>query len=107
MTAPDFVSRAAWADVYRDSHRPTSAWHFADIEIDHPDLNAACFGFPRLAHGQPASQGTSQDCVVNKLEEFEAELKDSAASAAERFPGVQLPGPLCRRSAPAAPRLGS
>src|SRR6516165_2848343 len=47
LTAPDFASRATWADKYRNDHRETAAWHFIDIEIDHPDIAAACFGFPK------------------------------------------------------------
>src|SRR5277367_6162974 len=46
LTAPDFASRATWADKYRNGHRETANWHFVDIEIDHPDLKAACSGFP-------------------------------------------------------------
>src|SRR6202030_4291252 len=48
LTAPDFASRATWADKYRTAHRETAAWHFVDIEIDEPDLAAACFHFPAL-----------------------------------------------------------
>ena len=85
LTAPDFASRATWADKYREGHRETAAWHFVDIEIDHPDLKAACFGSPTLAAGQPASQGPAQDCVVDKIDEFAAELRSPATPAAERL----------------------
>lgn len=85
LTAPDFADRATWADRYRTSHRETAAWHFVDIEIDNPDLASACFGFPKLAPGQPASAGPAQDCVVNKIEEFERELADPATAAPERL----------------------
>ncbi len=54
LTAPDFVSRATWADRWRDSDRngakirynATEAWHFVDVELTAPDLAAACLGFP-------------------------------------------------------------
>jgi hypothetical protein len=85
LTAPDFASRATWADKYRESHRETAAWHFVDIEIDHPDLAAACFGFPPLAPGRLASLGPAQDCVVDKIEEFAAELRNPATPPAERL----------------------
>ena len=85
LTAPDFASRATWADKYRESHRETAAWHFVDIEIDHPDLAAACFGFPPLAPGQLASLGPARDCVVDKIEEFAAELRNPATPRAERL----------------------
>jgi hypothetical protein len=83
LTPPDFASRATWADKYRNGHRETAAWHFVDIEIDHPDLGAACFGFP--AASQPASAGLAQDCVVDKIEEFESELASKSTPAAERL----------------------
>jgi S1/P1 Nuclease len=85
LTAGDFASRATWADKYRNSHRETAAWHFVDIEIDQPDLERACFGFPVLLPGQWASQGPAQDCVVNKIDEFAAELKKPSTPAAERI----------------------
>jgi hypothetical protein len=85
LTAGDFADRATWADKYRKAHRETAAWHFVDIEIDQPDLADACFGFPTLPPGQWASQGPAQDCVVNKIDEFAAELKDPSTPAAERI----------------------
>jgi len=85
LTAPDFASRATWADKYRSAHRETAAWHFVDIEIDQPDLQHACFGFPSLPPKQWASQGPAQDCVVNKIDEFAAELKNPSTPAAERL----------------------
>jgi hypothetical protein len=84
LTPPDFAHRATWADKYRNSHRETAAWHFVDIEIGNPDLGAACFGFPGLA-GRPASAGPAQDCVVNKVDEFEAELSSPSTPPAERL----------------------
>ena len=84
LTRPDFASRATWADKYRNAHRETAAWHFVDIEIDNPDLNAACFDFPPSPPGA-ASLGPAQDCVVNKIEEFTAELGSAAATPAERL----------------------
>jgi hypothetical protein len=83
LTKPDMLSRATWADVYRGAgHRETAEWHFVDIELDHPDLAAACFAFPPA--GGPASAGPAEDCVVNKVDEFEAELSDPATRQLER-----------------------
>lgn len=90
LTAPDFASRASWADRYRNTHRETSAWHYVDMEIDHPDLTAACFDFPALHDGQAASAGPVQDCIVNKITEFEAELRDPATSPAERLMALKF-----------------
>jgi S1/P1 Nuclease len=85
LTAGDFASRATWADKYRNAHRETAAWHFVDIEIDQPDLKDACFGFPISPPGQWASQGPAQDCVVNKIDQFAAELKSPSTPPAERL----------------------
>jgi hypothetical protein len=90
LTAPDFASRATWADAYRQSHRETAPWHFVDIEVDNPDLSAACFGFPMLMPGQLASQGPVNDCIVDKLNEFEAELADPATPTAERLMALKF-----------------
>ena len=86
LTEPDIASRATWADKYRDSDRHTSqeryrltrAWHFVDIELDHPDLAAACYGHPPSA--VPASLGPAQACVVDRIEAFMAELRNSRPS---------------------------
>jgi hypothetical protein len=85
LTAGDFASRATWADKYRNAHRETAAWHFVDIEIDRPDLKDACYGFPTSPPKAWASQGPAQDCVVNKIDEFAAELKNPSTPAAERI----------------------
>jgi hypothetical protein len=83
LTAHDLLSESTWADQYRSGHPQTGAWHFVDIELDHPDLQGGCFGFP--GSGPVASQGPAQDCVVNKIMEFTAELADPATAAPERL----------------------
>ena len=83
LTAPDMGSRATWADAWRGAgHRETASWHFVDIELAAPDLHSACFGFPAPAN--PASAGPAQDCVVDKVREFSAELASSATPQSER-----------------------
>jgi len=83
LTPADFGARASWADAYRRDHKETTEWHFVDTELDHPDLSAACYGFPAVA--ALASQGPAQDCVVNKINQFSAELASPATSPAERL----------------------
>lgn len=83
LTAPDLGARASWADAWRKDHRETTEWHFVDIELDHPDLMAACFGFP--ASATPASAGPEKDCVVGRLNAFEKELADPMTDPAERL----------------------
>ena len=92
LTKPDFVSRATWADKYRDSDRNTTKvrytathqWHFVDIETDGGTLQQACFGRPPLPAGTPASQGPADACAVDKLEQFRQELGDPSTPAAEK-----------------------
>ncbi|MBY0253292.1 MAG: S1/P1 nuclease [Methylobacterium organophilum] len=93
LTAPDFVSRTTWADRWRDSDRnggkvrynATEAWHFVDIELTKPDLSAACFGFPTPPSDAPSSAGPAQDCVLDKVKQFAAELADPGQPQAERI----------------------
>lgn len=83
LTTPDLGARASWADAWRKDHRQTTEWHFVDVELDHPDLAQACFGFP--ASATPASAGPEKDCVVGRLNAFEAELADPKTDPAERL----------------------
>jgi len=88
---------ATWADKYRDSDRNTTKvhynqthnWHYVDLELSGPDLKAACFGQPPLGH-KVASKGPVQDCVVDKIDEFAAELKKSKTSKQERRYALQF-----------------
>ena len=85
LTAPDMLARATWADAWRGAgHRETATWHFVDQELGHPDLSSACFGKPTL-NGTPASAGPAQDCVVDKIDEFQAELASPSTPPAERL----------------------
>jgi len=71
LTAPDMASRAAWADVWRNSHRETAPWHFTDIEIDGSNTaDAAC---------------ANDDCLTRRLALFEAQLSSKESSQADRI----------------------
>jgi hypothetical protein len=91
LTAPDFVSRTTWADRWRDSDRnstkirytATQQWHFVDVELAAPDIAQACAG-PALPAGIPASDGPAQDCVLDKVQQFAAELADPSTTQPER-----------------------
>ena len=83
LTTPDLGARASWADAWRKEHRETTEWHFVDIELDHPDLAGACFGFPTSA--TPASIGPEKGCVIGRLDAFEAELADPKTDPTERL----------------------
>jgi S1/P1 Nuclease len=98
LTPKDIAHEATWADKYRDSdrdsskrrYRSTRDWHFVDLEIDGPDLNRACFGRPRLPPGADASVGPADDCVVDKIDEFFAELKNPNTEEQERRLALQF-----------------
>jgi hypothetical protein len=93
LTGHDIASEATWADKYRDSDRDTPKiryqatwrWHFVDIELMQPDLAAACFGHPPPPPGVPAWKGPPHACVVDKIDQFAAELGDPATGASEQL----------------------
>jgi S1/P1 Nuclease len=92
------ASEATWADRYRDSDRDTSAlryrqtrqWHYVDLELGAPDMERACFAHPALPPGTPASAGPAADCVVDKIDQFEAELANPGTSSDERRLALQF-----------------
>jgi hypothetical protein len=95
LTANTMIdSEATWADKFRDSssaHRTqTAKWHFVDLEIAAPNLTSACFGRPALPAGALASNGPASDCVVDKIEELQAELLSSATTATELREALQF-----------------
>jgi hypothetical protein len=98
LTATDIAHEATWADKYRDSdrnstgvrYRRTRNWHFVDLEMDGPDLNRACFGRPGPFPGSPASLGPARDCIVDKIEEFSAELASPTTGDEERRLALQF-----------------
>jgi hypothetical protein len=87
LTDRDIASRATWADAFRESspeaRNATRQWHFVDIDFQKADMEAACFGNPRV-EGLP-SEGAPDDCVVNKIEEFKAALANSEMPVKERI----------------------
>ncbi len=84
LTQHDIASEATWADKYRNKHRETASWHFVDLEITDPDFNTACNGRKPLPAGTLASNGPP-DCVVDKINQFSAELADPKTDAEERL----------------------
>lgn len=59
LTSHDFLSEATWDDRFRDSDRnstkvrflATRQWHFTDIEVSAPNIDAACFAHPQIPVG--------------------------------------------------------
>ena len=89
LTTHDIAAEATWADKLRNSdtslRQTTSQWHFIDIEIGNPDIDRACHGHPAIPAGMPASLGPARDCIVDKIQEFAAELADPATGAEEQI----------------------
>jgi hypothetical protein len=98
LTTTDVGAEATWADKFRDSDRNTTKvhytqtreWHFVDIELADGDLAAACFNHPPLPAGTTASDGPPKACVVDKIDQFLAELRDPATPAPERLLALQF-----------------
>jgi hypothetical protein len=61
-----------------------------DIEISAPDLDAACFNHPTIAPNTAASDGPAADCVVDKIQEFSAELADPKTDLEEQVVALKF-----------------
>ena len=90
LTDHDIADEATWADHLRSAdpdgaRRRTRQWHFVDIELRAPSLDAACFGHPKLPPGTFASLGPAQACLVDKIDQFAAELANPATPPDERL----------------------
>ena len=66
-------------------YQATRLWHFVDIELTEPNLASACFGHPPLPTGIRASNGPPRVCVVDKVDQFAAELASPATADSERL----------------------
>ena len=93
-TKTDIAGEAIWADALRDKSPEgrvaTWKWHHVKLNPDNPDLNKACFGRPALQAMMPASHGPQDDCIVDKIEQFEKELREPGTSAPERLMALQF-----------------
>jgi hypothetical protein len=98
LAAHDIASAATWADRYRDSDRNESRqhydqtwrWHFVNIELGDPNLDTACFAHSPLPPGILASNGPAQACIVDKVEQFAAELADPRTDPDERVVALKF-----------------
>ncbi len=95
LTAHNIAAAATWADRFRDAdlngaRQNTRQWHFVDLELAAPDLDQACFGHPPVPPGTPASNGPARDCVVDKIDQFEAELATPTTDGSERIVALKF-----------------
>jgi hypothetical protein len=71
---------ASWADDYRQDHRETAPWHYVNIPA-----NALTYDRMRDCPAPPGKpDAVWRDCAVDRILEFEAELKDSATDPKEK-----------------------
>ncbi|MBV8737678.1 MAG: hypothetical protein JO007_10540, partial [Alphaproteobacteria bacterium] len=92
-TAHDIASEATWADkIKSDSElrQRTSKWHFVDIELSNPNIDQACFNRPPLPAGTVASDGPANDCILDKIDEFTAELASPTTDPEERVVALKF-----------------
>ena len=73
ILGPDstMASVSSWADQVRRQRPETGPWHYIDIPIDKP-------------HRDMARDCPKGDCVTQKIEDFEATLRDVNAPAQQR-----------------------
>ncbi|MBV9018060.1 MAG: hypothetical protein JO058_20620 [Alphaproteobacteria bacterium] len=94
LTKTDIASEATWADILRDRSQEarfaTSNWHAVRLRPDSPDISAACSGHKPLPEGYPASHGPQDNCVVDKILQFERELQNPDTSSGEKLAAVQF-----------------
>jgi len=96
LTGNDIAAQSTWADEYRDSDRngariryhQTFRWHFINLDLDRPNFEAACFG--DVALSGPAATGPDTECIVNKIDQFERELRDPHSDPHERLRALQF-----------------
>ncbi len=94
LTKTDIASQATWADVLRDKSPEarfgTTVWHATRFKPDNPDIAAACFGRKPLPPGYPASRGPQDNCSVDKIQQFVAELKNPETTSFQRLAALQF-----------------
>jgi nuclease S1 len=94
FTKTDIASEATWPDVLteksEEARYATTPWHSARLKPDNPDLAAACFGRKPLPEGYPASHGPRENCVVDKVTQFEAELQNPDTAPGEQVAALQF-----------------
>lgn len=85
----DLQTASNWAHAQTgetpERRQATLQWHYAAIQVARPNIPAACFGQKPLPKGRLASEGPAEDCIIDKIDQFAAELADRSAPAAERL----------------------
>jgi hypothetical protein len=89
QTKNDIAGEATWVDVLRDKSEEarlaTAGWHATRLKPDNPDAGAACYNHRPLPEGYPASRGPHENCSIDKVEQFRAELASPETTSFERL----------------------
>jgi nuclease S1 len=72
-TGETIADASTWADSYRSQHRETGPWHYIDIPLDEQKYD------PKWS-----KDDAKDGCVVDKIYEFAAILKDKSKPVEER-----------------------
>lgn len=94
LTKTDIADEATWPDVLREKSEEardaTTPWHATRLKADKPDIASACYHHTPLPAGYPASHGPRDNCSVDKVLQFEAELRSPATSSFERVAALRF-----------------
>ena len=98
LTSSSLADQATWADKYRDSDRNTTRrryeqtreWHYVNIQLADGNIARPCFAHPALPAGTPASGGPGHACIIDKIEQFAAELGNPDTPRSERLLALQF-----------------
>src|SRR2546428_13460967 len=59
-------------------YNATGTWHFANSEIADGNIASACNHHPKLPAGTTASTGPAKAFLLDKIDQFIAELRDAS-----------------------------
>jgi hypothetical protein len=97
LTPPDFIHRSSWADAFRKVETNSGGWHYVDIPLAQADSfdDAEQAEGPLCPHptlpGKAASAfAPADDCVADKILQFEAELKNPDTPTLERIAALKF-----------------
>lgn len=62
-----------------------------NIELAEPNLDPACYGHPPLPPSIIASNGPARACIVNKIDQFAAELAAPRTDPEDRLTALKFP----------------
>lgn len=77
LTGRDLAARAWWADAYGKRRPETAPWHFISIQIDDPDIDAAC--------DNVRSATSNENCILRRLASFQDQLSSAHTSVEGRI----------------------